>query len=45
LPETVRNVENGLGFMIGIDGKYIPYRGCRDFEDNIITCGTEDPFW
>lgn len=45
LPQTFRNVEDGLGYVIGIDGKYIPYEGCTDENDLFISCGSEDPFW
>lgn len=44
LPQTFRNVENGLGYVMGIDGKYIPFQGCNDFEGNVISCGDEPPF-
>ena len=44
LPQTVRNVEMGLGYVIGIDGKYVPYEGCLDERGNIISCGAEKPF-
>lgn len=44
LPLTVRNVEMGLGYVIGIDGKYVPYEGCLDSKGNYISCGAEKPF-
>jgi hypothetical protein len=44
LPQTLRNVENGLGYVIGIDGKYVPYEGCLDEKGNIISCGAEKPY-
>lgn len=44
LPQTVKNVEMGLGYVIGIDGKYVPYEGCLDEKDNFISCGTEEPY-
>lgn len=44
LPQTVRNVDMGLGYVIGIDGKYVPYEGCLDERGNIISCGAEKPF-
>lgn len=44
LPQTVRNVEMGLGYVIGIDGKYVPYEGCLDEKGNIISCGAEKPY-
>lgn len=44
LPQTLQNVEMGLGYVIGIDGKYIPYEGCTDGRGNIISCGPEEPF-
>jgi hypothetical protein len=45
LPQTLLNVNNGLGYVLGIDSKYIPYRGCLDEFGNPITCGEEEPFW
>lgn len=45
LPQTFRNVENGLGYVIGIDSKYIPYEGCRDEDGFYISCGAEERYW
>lgn len=45
LPQTLLNVENGLGYVIGIDSKYIPYEGCLDQRGNPISCGEEEPYW
>ncbi|WP_237852869.1 DUF4249 domain-containing protein [Rhodohalobacter sulfatireducens] len=44
LPQTLNNIENGLGYVIGIDSKYVPYKGCLDQKGNIISCPEEDPF-
>lgn len=45
LPQTLLNVENGLGYVIGIDSKYIPYEGCLDQLANPISCGEEERYW
>jgi hypothetical protein len=45
LPQTLLNVNNGLGFVLGIDSKYIPYRSCLDEFSYPIPCGEEEPFW
>ncbi|MEX1268695.1 MAG: hypothetical protein WEA56_06805 [Balneolaceae bacterium] len=45
LPQTFSNVNNGLGYVLGIDSKYIPYRGCLDEDSYPIDCGEEEPFW
>ncbi|MEX2344868.1 MAG: hypothetical protein WD604_04590 [Balneolaceae bacterium] len=45
LPQTLINVNNGLGYVLGIDSKYIPYRGCLDEDSYPIPCGEEEPFW
>jgi len=44
LPQTLNNVENGLGYVIGIDSKYVPYEGCLDPSGNITSCPEEEPF-
>lgn len=44
LPQTLDNVENGLGYVIGIDSKYVPYDGCLDQQGNLIPCSEEKPF-
>lgn len=44
LPQTLNNIENGLGYVIGIDSKYVPYEGCLDQKGNLISCPEEDPF-
>lgn len=45
LPQTFQNVENGLGYVLGIDSKYIPYEGCTDEAGNILSCGEEARYW
>lgn len=44
LPQTLNNIENGLGYVIGIDSKYVPYRGCLDQQGNLMACPEEKPF-
>lgn len=45
LPQTLLNVNNGLGYVLGVDSKYIPYRGCLDENSYPVPCGEEEPFW
>lgn len=45
LPGGISNVENGLGYMVGIDRKIIPYRSCKDDQGMLVPCPEEDPYW
>lgn len=46
LPETFSNVENGVGFLTGIDSKYVPYASCEDeSQTQLIPCPEEDAYW
>lgn len=46
LPEVFSNVENGVGFLTGIDSKYVPYASCENEEKtNLIPCQEEKPYW
>lgn len=43
---TTSNVENGLGYVIGIDSKWVPYRACVSSDRSIVVpCEPEEPFW
>lgn len=43
---TSSNVENGLGYIVGIDSKWVPYRSCTNEEvTNVAPCTEEEPFW
>lgn len=43
---TASNVENGLGYVIGIDSKWVPYRSCtNENKSNLAPCPEEKPFW
>lgn len=43
---TASNVENGLGYVIGIDSKWVPYRSCTNESGSLaVPCPAEDPFW
>jgi len=44
LPEGINNVEDGLGYVIGIVSKLIPYRACEDKFGNSTGCPEEKPF-
>lgn len=40
------DVENGLGYVVGIDSKRIPYKMClTDDKAMIIPCPEEGPYW
>lgn len=46
LPETFSNVENGVGFLTGIDSKYLPYESCEnEGKTQLIPCPEEEKFW
>jgi hypothetical protein len=45
LPEGFSNVENGLGYMVGIVSKLIPFESCRDENGELIGCPEEEPFF
>lgn len=46
LDETTSNVENGLGYVIGIDSKWVPLRSClKPDGSTFIPCEEEKPFW
>lgn len=45
LPESFSNVENGLGYMVGIFSKTIPFKNCTDDREVPIACEEEKPFW
>lgn len=46
LDETTSNVEDGLGYAIGIDSKWIPLRSCLTPNNStFIPCENEKPFW
>ena len=45
LPESISNVENGLGYMVGVFSKTIPFKNCIDDREVPIPCEEEDPFW
>jgi len=45
LPGSFSNVENGLGYVVGIDSKIVPLRSCFDDEAVLVPCPEEDPYW
>jgi hypothetical protein len=45
VPGSFSNVENGLGYMIGIDSKVIPYESCYDDQEELIPCPEEEAYW
>jgi hypothetical protein len=46
LPETFSNVENGVGFLTGIDSKYLPYESCEnEGKTQLVPCPEEEKFW
>lgn len=46
LDETTSNVENGLGYVIGIDSKWVSLASCLTPDNsNFAPCPPEEPFW
>ena len=46
LDGTASNVENGLGYVVGIDSKWMPYKACvLPDSSNVTPCEPEEPFW
>lgn len=46
LDETTSNVEDGLGYVIGIDSKWVPLQTCLTPDNStFIPCDEEKPFW
>lgn len=46
LDGTASNVENGLGYVVGINSKWIPLQTCYNSDKSDITpCPEEQPFW
>lgn len=43
--ELLSNVDNGLGYMVGVYSKVIPYETCEDETGWLIACEEEEPFW
>jgi hypothetical protein len=44
--ESFSNVENGLGYMVGVYSKIIPYKTCEtEDKSNFAPCEIEVPFW
>lgn len=43
---TSSNVENGLGYIIGIDSKWVPYKVCTNEQKSVaVPCPEEEPYW
>jgi hypothetical protein len=45
LPDSFSNVEDGLGYMVGIVSTLIPFESCYDENGALIACDEEEPFW
>jgi hypothetical protein len=45
LPDAASNVENGVGYVIGIVSKSIPYKNCFDEEGDVVSCPAEQPIF
>lgn len=43
-PKSFSNVEGGVGYVIGIVSKTIPFKGCFNDEGENIACPLEQPF-
>lgn len=45
-PDFISNVEDGLGYMVGIYSKVIPYSTCHTADrGRVIPCEVEKPYW
>lgn len=45
-PESLSNVENGLGYMVGVYSKIIPYETCHtEGRAALAPCEVEKPYW
>lgn len=45
LPEGLSNIENGVGYMVGVVSKSIPLESCYNERRQLIACPEEKPFW
>lgn len=45
LPDVASNVENGVGYLIGIASKSIPYKNCFDENGDVVSCPEEQPIF
>lgn len=43
LPQVLSNVENGVGYVIGIVSKTIPFKTCYNEQGEVIACSLEKP--
>lgn len=43
LPDGVSNVENGVGYVVGVIRKTIPYKSCYNEQEEHIPCSFEQP--
>lgn len=44
-PGVITNVEDGLGYMVGVYSKVVPYKTCLKDESLLIPCEEEEPYW
>lgn len=45
LPDGFSNVENGLGYLVGIFSRNVPFRTCLNDERELTSCPEVDPFF
>lgn len=45
LPDGFSNIENGLGYMVGIYSRNIPFRTCLNEARELVPCPEVKPFW
>lgn len=45
LPKSFSNVEGGVGYLVGIVSKTIPFKGCFNEQGENIACPEEEPFF
>jgi len=45
LPDAYSNIVGGVGYVVGITSKSIPYKSCFSDQGENIACAAEKPFW
>lgn len=45
LPDVLSNVDSGIGYLVGIVSKSIPYKSCFNEQEEFIACPEEQPLF
>lgn len=45
LPGKYSDIKNGLGYLVGVNSKWIPYKSCRNDKGEFVACPAEAPYW